>query len=93
MVTLDSVKSHLRLDGDEESFYLQTLIEAASGYVTSITNIENDDSAPATYDICVLLLVGHWFNVREAASEIDYRKVPYAFGMLLQSLRPGGSLI
>lgn len=93
MITLETAKSHLRLDSDDESLYLQSLIEAAALYVTSITGIANDDDAPPTYDICVLLLVGHWFNVREAASEVDYRKVPYAFGMLLQSLRPGGSLI
>ena len=93
MVDLESVKQHLPIEDDNESIYLQTLIDAATFYVTSLTDIENDMDAPATYDIAILLLIGHWFAQREAASTFDIRAIPFGFKMILQSLRKGSSLV
>lgn len=82
MVSLDRVKQHLRVDHDEENELIQAYLESALSYVEQYCDRQIIDPAPAegeepidpntqmlvTKDVeqAMLLLVGHWFNNREA---------------------------
>lgn len=93
MIDIDKVKLHLRIDGSDEDSYLNLLIGAATEHVTNITSVPNDATAPFTYDMVCLLLIGHWFANREAVVAGSLTKVPYGVDALIQNLRNGKDLI
>lgn len=82
MVALELVKQHLRVEHGEEDALIQGYLEAAKVHVESycdrvIVAAPTDPDAPPidlntqmllTKDIeqAILLLVGHWYNNREA---------------------------
>ncbi|WP_395501827.1 head-tail connector protein [Ectopseudomonas mendocina] len=82
MVSLDRVKQHLRVDHGEEDELIQAYLESAVAYVERYCDRQIVDPPPAegedpidpdkqmllTKDLqqVMLLLVGHWFNNREA---------------------------
>ncbi|KAF4558193.1 MULTISPECIES: head-tail connector protein [unclassified Pseudomonas] len=79
MIDLDTVKSHLRVDGDEEDALIQAYTDAAFSTFEQWTNrklIAEGEPLPEpagnsiviTKAICqgALLLIGHWFMGREA---------------------------
>lgn len=89
MIEIDLVKSHLRIDDDAEDDYLEHLIALATGYVTSLTKLENGTDR-LEYDHACLLLIGHWYANREAASDTAKTKIPYGVSMLLTAIKPIG---
>lgn len=95
MITLTSAKEHLRIPQDvtDEDAYLFNLVQIATEYVTGITNIINNENAPRVYDAVCHLLVAHLYANREITTETQQFTVPKSFDMLLQSIRPGASLI
>lgn len=95
MINLDSTKHHLRLPSDYEAEddVINSLINAATEYVTDLTGIENDSEAPATYDLVCQLLIAHWFGNRESANEKQYHRIPHGVDALLTTLRSAGGLI
>lgn len=82
MVSLDRAKQHLRVDHDAEDELIQAYLESSVAYVEQYCDRQIVDPAPAedeqpidpntqmlvTKDVeqAMLLLVGHWFNNREA---------------------------
>ncbi|MGR3749586.1 head-tail connector protein [Paracoccus sp. (in: a-proteobacteria)] len=93
MIDLNLTKEHLRIDGNDEDAYLISLIDAATDYVTAITKVPNDATAPKRYDHLCLLLIGHWYANREAVSEGNLQKIPYGVASLMHTLRPVSGLI
>jgi len=91
MITQDLVNEHLRLDGDADEDYVSYLIEAATEYVTALTQVANDEAAPRRYDHACLLIIGHWYQTREAVSEVNLQQVPFGARMLINQLRPVGA--
>lgn len=94
-VTLESTKRHLRIDDfdNTENDHLNLLIAAATKHVGDLTGINNDENAPATYDLAVQLLIANWYANREIVKEGSVAQVPYGFAALLQNLRPVEGLI
>lgn len=77
MIDLARVKSHLRVDGDEEDSLIDGYIEAAKSHVAMHCDRELVEAAPVepdqmgiTPDVeqAILLLVGHWFANREGVA-------------------------
>lgn len=75
MIDLVRVKTHLRVDGDEEDDLITGYFEAAKIHVAMHCDRELVDTVPTgpeqmgfTPDVeqAVLLLVGHWYANREA---------------------------
>ena len=100
MIDLDTVKSHLRVDGDEEDALIQAYTDAAFSTFEQWTNrklIAEGDPLPEplgstlvmTSAICqgALLLVGHWYQNREAVSMAGTIEMPMATKALWQPHR------
>ena len=95
MISLSTCKEHLRIPADvtDEDAYILVLAHTAAEYVTKITGYTNDETAPLSYDAAAHLLMAHLYSNREAVSDVAKVPVPMGFNMLLNSLRPGDSLI
>lgn len=91
LLSLSLVKSHIRIERDDEDDYLQHLTEAAiSRFITftgrtlvsSGTDPEtlDDDEIPVYTDIChgLLLLIGQWYEYRENVVERSLSEMPEA---------------
>lgn len=87
MITVDDLMLHLRLDYDEEDDYLYGLLESAVDYIKDVTGRDNDETQPARYRHAVNLLAAHWFQNREAVSELNLKSIPWGLSHLIHSLR------
>lgn len=77
MIDLARVKSHLKVDGDEEDNLITGYFEAAKSHVSMHCDRELVDATPVepdqmglTPDVeqAILLLVGHWYANREGVA-------------------------
>jgi uncharacterized phage protein (predicted DNA packaging) len=66
MVTLDEMKAHLRIVGNEEDELLTLYGHAAAEYVREYTRSPWDYGVPFSVKAAVLLLVGDFYENREA---------------------------
>ena len=83
ILSLDEVKTHLRIQHDEENDYLETLIAQAQAAAEDYTRVEFSDYAPEPVRLAVLLMVSHYYENREAADNIAYATMRTAFQNLL----------
>ena len=71
-MTLDDVKLYLRVDTSDDDALIQSLITAAETYIKQQTGKtkkivgaeETDISTDDLYNLCVKLLVAHWYENR-----------------------------
>jgi len=82
MIPLETIKAHLRVDGDEENDYLEGLATSAIEYAEKYTGmaffetqneVEASELANATVMGALLkrgclLLIGHWYSTRESVN-------------------------
>lgn len=97
IVDLELVKKQVRADEfAEDDALLQSYTEAAEEYVVNATNRTLDElkamsadgnTFPLPLQQAVLMLVGHWYNQREAVAGIQMREVPYTFQALIKPYR------
>jgi ABC-type dipeptide/oligopeptide/nickel transport system ATPase component len=84
MVSLELVKNHLNLLGNDDDEYITTLIEAAESTLETELNISLCDISHDKFNIvkvCVCQLVAVMYQFREAAS-INELKSSYIFNYL-----------
>lgn len=65
-ITLAEAKAFLRVGDDAEDGLVQLLIDAAVGRVAAATGLTLSDTSPAPLRLCLLMLVAHGFEHREA---------------------------
>jgi uncharacterized phage protein (predicted DNA packaging) len=89
IATLDELKSHLRVEHDDENHLITQLIEAAVEYLSNETGTDwvNTVPTPKLIRAAVLLLVGHWFTNREATSPLQLREVPMGVQRIIDQFR------
>lgn len=89
VINLADMKVHLRVSWDSEDAYVQSLIDAAESYIDSIgVDLTNPDEAPADAVLhAIKLLVGHWYNNREAASATPPAAIAFGVDTLLAPYR------
>lgn len=71
MVTLGQAKNYLKIDSDitDEDDLVLSLISAAGDYVKRTTGKINDDgNGSQLYDLCIKMLVAHWYENRAVYS-------------------------
>jgi hypothetical protein len=66
-ITLAEAKAFLRVSDDAEDALVQLLIDAAIARVEAETGQALTDVSPAPLRLCILMLVAHGFEHREAA--------------------------
>lgn len=93
ILSLNLVKKHVRSDDfSEDDDYLCSLTEAAEQFVIRDTNrtfdelvsMSEDGDFPKTLQQAVLMLVGHWYNQREAVAGVTMTEVPYTIQALIK---------
>lgn len=83
ILSLDEVKTHLRIQHDEENEYLETLIAQAQAAAEDFTRVSFSEDVPEAVRLATLLMVGHFYENREAADNIAYATMRTAFQNLL----------
>lgn len=100
MLDLQQIKTHLRVDGDEEDTYIQALADAALSAFTALTNrvlIDPAETLPEppgnalrlndTIRQGALLLIGHWYARRETVVTGTVMALPFGTNALWQPYR------
>ena len=86
-ITLTLVKQHLRYEASDEDMIIEAYMAAARDWTVNYTGrIDAELDTPAL-DAAQLLMIGHWFEHREAASERTLTDVPLAVESLAHPYR------
>lgn len=101
MLTLDEAKQHLRVDGTDDDAYITSLVAAAEEYIVNVITpapvdgvVQPAPSVNETQRHAARLLVGHWYENREAVAQgTIIPQTPFAVDMLLLVNRPADGLI
>jgi uncharacterized phage protein (predicted DNA packaging) len=80
LLTVDEVKSYLRIDYSEEDILIVLLITSARNYCEVFLNrpilvenmtAENEWEVPESIRLAMLMLVAHWYENRGAIGKVD----------------------
>lgn len=85
MITLSAAKQHCRVIDEDDDAIVTSMIAAASDHLTSI-GVDTTADHPAV-DHAILMLVGHFYENREAVSEVATVAVALGVDRLIQPYR------
>ena len=72
IVTIDEVKTHLRIQYDDEDTYLQSLIAQAQATAEDYCRVEFEEEAPEPVRLAVLLMVSFYYENRDLPDKQVY---------------------
>ena len=87
IVTVDEVKTHLRIQHDEEDGYLESLIRQAQATAEDYCRVQFSEPAPEPVRLAVLLFVSHYYENRDNPDRVMYATMRIAFENLLNPYR------
>lgn len=87
VVTSGEVKTHLRIDHDEEDGYISGLIAQAQAAAEDYCRLQFSDAAPEPVRLAVLLMVSHYYENRDNPDKQAYVTMRVAFENLLYPYR------
>lgn len=87
MVDLAAAKAHCRVDHDDDDAELTAMIAAASDHLTSIGVDTSSSPVPPAVEHAVLMLVGHFYEHREAVATVETVAVEIGVDRLIQPYR------
>ncbi len=87
IVTVDEVKTHLRIQHDEEDGYLESLIRQAQATAEDYCRVQFSEPAPEPVRLAILLFVSHYYENRDNPDRIMYATMRVAFENLLYPYR------
>ena len=87
VVTIDEVKTHLRIQQDEEDGYISGLIAQAQAAAEDYCRVQFSDLAPEPVRLAVLLMVSHYYENRDNPDKQVYVTMRIAFENLLYPYR------
>lgn len=87
VVTIDEVKTHLRIQYGEEDAYLSGLIAQAQAAAEDFCRVTFTDDAPEPVRLAVLLMVSHYYENRDNSDKQVYITLRMAFENLLYPYR------
>lgn len=82
-LTLDEVKTHLRIEQDEEDEYLDGLIRYAQAAAEDYCRVIFTEEAPESVRLAMLVMVSHFYTYRENEDKTAYDAMMSAFHTLL----------
>ena len=85
IVSVEEVKSHLRIENDEEDELIESLIKQAQGAAEDFCRVSFDESdpVPEAAKLAVLLMVSHYYEERDNPDMTIYHTMREAFENLL----------
>ena len=83
IVTVDEVKTHLRIEDDDEDMYLESLISQAQAVAEDFCRTQFSEAAPEPVRLAVLLFVSHYYENRDNPDRAVYGTMRIAFENLL----------
>ena len=87
IVTVDEVKTHLRIEDDVEDMYLESLIAQAQTVAEDFCRTQFSEAAPDPVRLAVLLFVSHYYENRDNPDRAVYGTMRIAFENLLYPYR------
>ena len=87
IVTLEEAKARLKVEGNDEDAYLESLLMAAEAVAVEICHVPLPDPPPEPARLAALLFVGHFYMNRENADPRAYEAMMTAFKYLLSPYR------
>ena len=87
IVTVDEVKTHLRIEDDDEDMYLESLIAQAQAVAEDFCRTQFSEAAPEPVRLAVLLFVSHYYENRDNPDRTVYGTMRIAFENLLYPYR------
>jgi uncharacterized phage protein (predicted DNA packaging) len=89
IVSLEEVKSWLRIDFSEDDALLTTLISAAEAYLKNATGVEYDENNHLAKLFC-MTLISDWYENREMIGKASDQIRPIINSILMQLTYGGG---
>lgn len=87
VVSVDEVKTHLRIDHDDEDSLIEGLIAQAQAVAEDYCRVEFDDEAPEPVRLAVMLMIAHYYENRDNPDKQVYVTMRIAFENLLYPYR------
>ena len=87
VVTVAEVKTHLRIQYDEEDAYLENLITQAQAAAEDFCRVSFEDASPEPVRLAVLLMVSFYHENRDNPDQQAYAAMRAAFENLLYPYR------
>ena len=87
VVTVAEVKTHLRIQYDEEDAYLENLITQAQATAEDFCRVSFQEEAPEPVRLAVLLMVSFYHENRDNPDQQAYAAMRTAFENLLYPYR------
>lgn len=87
IVTVDEVKTHLRIQHDEEDGYLESLIRQAQATAEDYCRVQFSEPAPEPVRLAIMLFVSHYYENRDNPDRVMYAAMRVAFENLLYPYR------
>ena len=87
VVTVDEVKTHLRIQQGEEDGYIDGLIAQAQAAAEDFCRVQFSEPAPEPVRLAVLLMVSHYYENRDNPDKQVYVTMRIAFENLLYPYR------
>lgn len=85
MLTVEEIKKYLRIDNDEEDLLIEGQMKAAMRYIEKTTGktYQEDDEV---WNVCVKMLVAHWYENRGVQSSRGNVKYEYSVTSLMNHI-------
>ena len=93
IVTVDEVKTHLRIEDDDEDMYLESLIAQAQAVAEDFCRTQFSEAAPEPVRLAVLLFVSHYYENRDNPDRAVYGTMRIALENLLYPYRDPDKMI
>ena len=87
ILTVAEVKTHLRIEDNDEDTYLGTLIAQAQAAAEDFCRVNFTDDAPGPVRLAVMLMVSHYYENRDNPDRAVYGTMRIAFENLLYPYR------
>ncbi|KAA3514811.1 phage gp6-like head-tail connector protein [Agrobacterium vitis] len=90
MISLADAKAYIRVDYDDEDLMIERLIAAAGNHLKSIGVNMDADPLPPSVELAQLLLVGHFFDNRDATGATTTSAIDFGVDRLIAPHREQG---
>lgn len=86
-VSVAELKTHLRIQHDEEDGLLESLLKQAQAAANDFCRADFDADAPEPVRLAILLMAAHFYEYRDSSDKTAYATMLSAFHALLYPYR------